>query len=165
MLKKSFSVIDRTFTQVENWTLLLAVCVALLVAMTNVLLRKLTNDVNLYWSDEVVRKTIYITTYIGCVVGVRNRALIRIDALPQLVPWLKKPLNIFAHLAALVFSGAMIYLGGSMSLMMYHDAYARTSSLQIPEWIFYAVLPLMGVMMLIRTLIILIEDWQEGANK
>lgn len=164
MLKKAFAAIDRTFTQVENWTLLVAVCVALVVAMTNVLLRKLTSDVNLYWSDEVVRKTIYITTYIGCVVGVRNRALIRIDALPQLVPWLKKPLNIFAHLVALVFSGAMIYLGGSMTLMMYHDEYAKTSSLQIPEWYFYAVLPIMGVMMLVRTLIILIEDWQEGAN-
>ena len=39
------------------------------------------------------------------------------------------------------------------------DPYAKPSSLQIPEWYFYAVLPIMGVMMFIRTLIVMVEDW------
>ncbi len=47
--------------------------------------------------------------------------------------------------------------------MMYQDEFARTVSLQIPEWIFYAVLPMMGVMMFFRTLLIMVEDWKEGA--
>lgn len=144
---------------------MLAVCTALVVAMANVLLRKLTSDVNLYWSDEVVRKTIYVTTYIGCVVAVRNRSLICIDALPQMVPGLKRPLAFFSNLVVLLFSVCMVYLGGTMTYMMYLDTYARTSSLQIPEWIFYAVLPLMGIMMLLRTLMVMIEDWKEGANR
>ncbi len=33
----------------------------------------------------------------------------------------------------------------------------------LPEWIFYAVLPLMGVMMFLRTLIVMREDWR-GEN-
>jgi len=164
MLKKTFEKIDRLFGWVEDWSLLLSVVIALLVAMANVLLRKLTADVNLFWSDEVVRKTIYVSTYIGCVVAIRNRSLIRIDALPQMIPWLKKPLNIFSHLVVLIFAACMIYLGGTMTHMMYLDVYAKTSSLQIPEWIFYAVLPLMGVMMFLRTLIVLADDWKEGAN-
>lgn len=133
--------------------------------MSNVMLRKLTSDVNIYWSDEVVRKTIYISTYIGCVVAVRNRSLICIDALPQMVPGLKKPLAYFSHLVVLTFSACMVYLGGTMTHMMYLDKYARTSSLRIPEWIFYAVLPLMGVMMFLRTLMVAIDDWKEGAKK
>ena len=163
MLKKTIQKIDRFFIFFEDWSLMLSVCIALTVAMANVLLRKLTNEVNLYWSDEVVRKTIFFSTYIGCVVAVRNRSLIRIDALPQMIPGLKKILTLFAHVVTLVFSGAVTYLGWTMTVMMYEDEYARTASLQIPEWIFYAVLPTMGVMMFFRTLIVMVEDWKEGA--
>ena len=164
MLKKTAQKIDRVFIFFEDWSLLLSVCIALTVAMANVLLRKLTSEVNLYWSDEVVRKTIYFSTYIGCVVAVRGRSLICIDALPQMVPGLKKYLTIFSHTAKLIFAGAMVYLGWTMTVMMYEDEYARTASLQIPEWIFYAVLPIMGVMMFFRTLLVIIEDLKEGAS-
>jgi TRAP-type C4-dicarboxylate transport system permease small subunit len=52
----------------------------------------------------------------------------------------------------------MIYLGWEMTMMMYQDEYARTATLRLPEWPFYAVLPLMGVMMMFRTLITIWED-------
>jgi TRAP-type C4-dicarboxylate transport system permease small subunit len=158
-MKKIIYYIHRTFAFVEDWSLFATVMVALLVAIANVALRKLTNDVNLYWSDEVVRKTIFFTTYVGCIAAIRNRSLIRIDALPQIFPVLKKPLTLFSHIGVLVFSGFMIKLGYSMTEMVYYDEYAKTASLQIPEWYFYAVLPIMGGMMFIRTLIIMVEDW------
>lgn len=164
MLRKYFDRIDRTFGWFEDWTLLVSVFVALVVAMANVLLRKLTNDVNLYWSDEVVRKTIYISTYIGCVVAVRKRSSICIDCLPQMLPGLKKSLAIFSNLMVLLFALVMIYLGGTMTYMVYQDVYARTSSLQLPEWIFYAVLPTMGVLMFFRTLLVMVDDWKGGAK-
>jgi TRAP-type C4-dicarboxylate transport system permease small subunit len=148
---------------IEEWSLFAAVCVALLTAMANVILRKATNDLSLYWSDEVVRKVIYFSTYIGCVAAIRSRSLIRIDALPQILPGLKKPLTLFSHCVVLLFSGVMIYLGLKMTLMMYEDEYARTATLQIPEYFFYAVLPMMGMMMFLRTLIVLWEDWS-GKN-
>lgn len=159
MLKKTFKAIDRGLLFIEEWSLFTAVCVALLTAMTNVILRKATNNFNLYWSDEVVRKVIFFSTYFGCIAAVRSRALIRIDAVPQLFPVLKKPLTLFSHLAALLFSGIMVRLGWTMTLMMYQDEYALTTTLQIPEWYFYAVLPLFGGMMFLRTLIVMVEDW------
>ena len=154
---------DRVLICIEDWSLLISVCIALFVAMANVLLRKLTNDVNLYWSDEVVRKTIYFSTYVGCAVAVRGRSLIRIDALPQMVSGLQRPLTLFAHIATLIFAGVLTYLGWTMTVVMYKDEFARTTSLQIPEWIFYAVLPTIGVMMFFRTLLVMVEDWKEGA--
>lgn len=160
MLKKIVRAIDRSFSCFEDWTLFITVTVALLTAMANVILRKTTSTYNLYWSDEIVRKTIYFSTYIGCVAAIRNRSLIRIDALPQIFPILKKPLTLLSHLAVLVFSVAMIRLGGQMTYDAYFDEYLKTVSLQIPEWIFYLVLPLMGVMMFIRTLIVMVEDWR-----
>jgi TRAP-type C4-dicarboxylate transport system permease small subunit len=159
MLTKIFKTIDKTLRYVEEWSLFTAVCVALFTAMANVILRKATNDLSLYWSDEVVRKVIYFSTYIGCVAAIRTRSLIRIDALPQMLPILKKPLTLFSHCVVLLFSAVMIYLGVQMTIMMYNDEYARTATLQIPEYYLYAVLPVMGFMMFLRTLIILWEDW------
>ena len=158
MLKKCFKSIDRGFRFVEEWSLFSAVCIALITAMANVILRKTTDNFSLYWSDEVVRKVIFFSTYIGCVAAVRSRSLIRIDALPQLFPLLKKPLTFISHIGVLIFSGIMVYLGFQMTLMVYRDEFARTATLQFPEWIFYAVLPIMGVMMFTRTLIIIWED-------
>lgn len=106
-------------------------------------------------------KSFFFSTYIGCVAAVRSRALIRIDALPQMLPVLKKPLTLISHIAVLVFSGIMVYLGTRMTMMMFQDEYARTATLRVPEWYFYAVLPVMGVMMFIRTLIIMWEDWRD----
>jgi TRAP-type C4-dicarboxylate transport system permease small subunit len=159
MLKKTFRVVDRTFAFIEDWSLFLAVAVALISAMANVILRK-TTHINLYWSDEVVRKVIFFTTYVGCIAAIRSRSLIRIDALPQIIPILKKPLTLISHLSVLVFSGVMLRLGWQMTVSVYRDEYARTATLQIPEWYFYAVLPLMGAMMFLRTLIVMVEDWK-----
>jgi len=160
MLKKIVRAIDKSFSFFEDWTLFVAVSVALLTAMANVILRKTTSTFNIYWSDEVVRKVIFFSTYIGCVAAIRNRSLIRIDALPQIFPILKKPLTLLSHLAVLVFSSTMIWLGGKMTYDAYFDEFLKTVSLQIPEWIFYLILPLMGVMMFIRTLIVMVEDWR-----
>ena len=159
MLRKTIHRIDRTFSQFEDWMLFVTVTVALVTAMANVVLRKATNDLNLYWSDEVVRKVIFFSTYFGALAAVRSRSLIRIDALPQLLPILKKPLTLFSHLMVLVFSAIMVWYGGSMTIDKFNDAYSRTATLQIPEWIFYIVLPVMGAMMFIRTLIVAYEDW------
>ncbi|MEE4134876.1 MAG: TRAP transporter small permease subunit [Desulforhopalus sp.] len=159
MFTRIFTVVDRVFREIEEWSLFLAITLALFTAMANVILRKTTSDHSLYWSDEVVRKVIYFTTYIGCVAAIRSRSLIRIDALPQILPVLRRPLTLFSHCAVLVFSGIMVYLGAKMTMMMYQDNYARTATLQIPEYLFYAILPLMGVMMLLRTLIVMREDW------
>ena len=159
MLKNIFIKIDRWFKGIEEWSLFIAVCIALVTAMANVILRKSTNDLNLYWSDEVVRKVIFFSTYIGSVAAIRSRAIIRIDALPQLLPVLRKPLTLIAHCATLLFSVIMVYFGTQMTIMMYNDEYARTTTLRIPEFFFYVILPLMGVMMFFRTLIAIREDW------
>ncbi len=161
MLKKTFKGIDRGLLFIEDWSLFAAVFIALVTAMANVILRKATDNISLYWSDEVVRKVIYFSTYIGCVSAVRSRSLIRIDALPQMFPVLKKPLTLLSHLAVLLFAAIMIYLGCQMTVMMFQDEYARTTTLQISAWYFYAVLPIMGGMMLLRTLIVMVEDWRD----
>ena len=157
MFKKFFRTVDRSLGFVEEWSLVIVVLVALCSAMANIILRKTTN-ISLYWSDEVVRKTIFFSTYLGCSAAIRQRSLIRIDALPQIFPVLRKFLNFINHVAVIFFSGLLVWLGWGMTMMVYQDEFARTTTLQIPEWYFYAVLPIVGVMMFIRTLLVMVED-------
>ena len=154
--------LDRWLLFIEEWSLVTAVGLALVTAMANVILRKATDNYSLYWSDEVVRKVIYFSTYIGAIAAIRSRSLIRIDALPQMLPILKKPLNIFAHCAVLIFAVIIVVLGSQMTMLMYADKNAVTATLTIPEWPFYLVLPIMGVMMFVRTLLVMWDDWLEA---
>jgi C4-dicarboxylate transporter DctQ subunit len=158
MIRKLFRWVDRILGFFEDWSLFLTVSVALLVAMANVILRKLT-PISLYWSDEVVKKTIFFSTYIGCSAAVRSRSLIRIDALPQMAPVLKKPLTLISHLAVILFALLMIRYGWTMTVASYGDPYARSATLNIPEWYFYAVLVVMGGMLVLRTVMVMVEDW------
>lgn len=158
MTRRILEKFDRLLGGVEDWALFLSVILALLVALANVALRKLS-PISLYWSDEVVRKTIFFSAFIGCSAGVRRRALIRIDALPQLLPVLKKPLTFLNHLAVLTFAGVIIHLGWKFTVTAFNDPFARTATLQIPEWWFYAVFPTMGVLLMVHTLLVMIEDW------
>ncbi len=159
MRNKTFNVIDKTFGFFEDWSLFLTVFFALCVAVVNIALRK-TTTVNLYWSDEVVRKVIFFSTYIGVSAAIRNRSLIRIDALPQLFPKLKKPLTVINHLSMIGFGAMMVWLGLQMTHQVYLDQFAKTTTLQIPEWYFYAVLPLLGVMSFFRSIMVMVEDWR-----
>lgn len=159
MGKKIAKVIDQTIGFLEDWSLFAAVIIALVVASANITLRKLTPH-SLYWSDEVVRKAMYICTYIGCSAAIRSRSLIRIDALPQLVPFTKLPLTILGHLSMIGFGVLMLWLGGTLTWEIYQDPYARTTTLQIPEWYFYAVLPLLGALSIVRSTLVMVEDWR-----
>lgn len=156
-MKKILRMIDRTLGAVEDWSLVGVVGIALFSGLANIILRKTTN-INLYWSDEVIRKSVFFCTYIGCSAAIRRRSLIRVDALPQIIPVTRKFFNFVSHLASLVFSAFLIWLGWGLLQMVYADEYATTATLQIPEWYFYAILPLVGCMMFIRILLVMWED-------
>jgi TRAP-type C4-dicarboxylate transport system permease small subunit len=81
-----------------------------------------------------------------------------VDALPQIIPVSRKFFNMVNHLAGLVFSGMLVWLGWGILQAVYADEYATTATLQIPEWYFYALLPLVGCMMFVRILVVMWED-------
>ncbi len=164
MHQKYFQKIDKILSAVEDWSLFLTVSLALVVAMANIIMRKFT-PFSLYWSDEVVRKVVFFSTFVGCSAAIKSRGLIRIDALPQIFPGLDKLLNYVHHLGVVVFSIMMMKIGYAMTVEVFHDEYARTATLQIQEGYFYAVLPIVGAMMLIRTLMLMVDDWKTTGKK
>jgi C4-dicarboxylate transporter DctQ subunit len=156
MFGKVLDFLDKVLSFFEEWTLFIAVMVALVSLFCNVILRYGFNY-TLAWSEELVREVIIYTTFIGCVAAVKNRSMIKIDASVQLLPKLKTPLTFFSNFTILVFSTMMIYYGWMIAALQVRT-HQKTIIMQIPLVYLYAILPLMGVMMFIRTIQVVYKD-------
>jgi TRAP-type C4-dicarboxylate transport system permease small subunit len=163
MFGKILDFLDKILTFFEEWTLFISVIVALLALFINVVLRYGFNY-SLAWSEELVREVIIYTTFIGCSAAVKNRSMIKIDASVQLLPKLKIPLTYFSNFATIIFSGMMIYYGSLMAALQVRTE-QKTIIMQIPLVYLYAILPLMGTMMLIRTIQVIHQDFTEQQAK
>ena len=159
MFGKILDVLDRILTFFEEWTLFITVIVALISLFFNVVLRYGFNY-TLAWSDELVREVIIYTTFIGCSAAVKNRSMIKIDASVQLLPRLKMPLTYFSNFVTMIFAGMMIYYGWLMVVLQYRTQ-QKSIIMEIPYFLLYAILPLMGVMMMIRAIQVIYQDFME----
>jgi len=159
MFGKLINYVDKVLTFFEDWTLFITVMVALISLFVNVVLRYGFNYA-LAWSEELVRLVIIYTTLIGCSSAIKKRSMIKIDASVQLLPKLKYPLTHFSNLVVLIFSAMMIYYGWLMAALQIQTN-QKTIVMQIPLVYLYAILPLMGIMMLLRTIQVIYQDITE----
>jgi TRAP-type C4-dicarboxylate transport system permease small subunit len=156
LFRKALDFADQVLTFFEEWSLFLAVLVALLGLFVSVVTRY-TITYTLTWPEELVREVILYTTFVGSAAAVRSRALIRIDALPNVFPRLKKPLDFVNHTAVLVFALFVTYFGWKLLKLQYVTK-QTTIILKIPQVVLYSILPLMGVLMLLRLTQVIIDD-------
>ena len=163
MIEKILGFLDKVLSFFEDWTLFVAVIVALTALFVNVVLRYGFNY-TLAWSEELVREVIIYTTLIGCSAAIKQRKMIKIDASVQLLPKLKVPLNFFSNLVTLIFAYMMIHYGWLM-VALQNRTHQKTIIMQIPLAFLYAMLPLMGILMFIRTLQVIYQDVKELKHK
>jgi len=163
MLGKILDFLDKILTFFEEWTLFISVMVALVALFVNVVLRYGFNY-SLAWSEELVREVIIYTTFIGCSAAIKNRSMIKIDASVQLLPRLKIPLTYFSNFVTMIFAGMMIYYGWLMVALQMRTE-QKTIIMEIPLAYLYAILPLMGVMWMIRTIQVIHQDYTEQRAK
>ncbi len=156
MFGKTLAVVDKILTFFEEWTLFFAVFTALIPLFVSVVLRYAFNY-TLAWPDELVRHVIIYTTLIGCSMAVRKRMMIKIDASVQIFPRLKTALTYFSNFAVMTFAVWITYYGFLMAKLQ-AQTFQKTIILQIPYVYLYCLLPLMGILMLLRILQVLYED-------
>ncbi|BEQ13494.1 TRAP transporter small permease [Desulfoferula mesophila] len=154
---------DKGLSFFEEWTLYLAVMVGLISLFINVILRYVFSY-SMSWSEELIREIIILTTFVGLAPAIKNRSMITIDALVQIVPRLRAPLTYFSHLAVLSFAVLITKMGIDMALMQERTS-QKTIILEFPLVVLYLILPLMGVTMGVRTIQVLWWDYQEGKAK
>lgn len=146
MIQKIETVLD----QVEEWTLFAVVMIALVGLFLAVVLRY-GFDYTLAGADELVRNVIIYTTFVGLSVAIRKDSMIRVDALVQMVPVLRRPLRFFSVGITLLFAILLIRYGLDLVEMM-HRTGQSTITLGIPLWLIYGILPFSGVLMAIRSI-------------
>nr|NJM04569.1 TRAP transporter small permease [Desulfobacula sp.] len=156
MLGKISKKLDTVLTNIEEWTLFGIVMAALISLFANVVLRYGFNY-TLAWSEELGRIVMIYTTFVGTSLSIKKGAMIRIDALVQIFPKLKPGLSVYSNLLILFFAWMMVYYGYKMTLMQY-TTHQSTIIMQIPLVIVYAIMPVMGIMVFIRTIQVLIQD-------
>jgi TRAP-type C4-dicarboxylate transport system permease small subunit len=156
MLGKFLKKLDTVVTNIEEWTLFVIVIAALLSLFANVVLRYGFNY-TLAWSEELVRIVIIYSTFVGASVAIKQRAMIRIDAIVQIFPKLKPGLTIVTNLLMLVWAWMMVFYGYKMTHLQYLT-HQKTIIMQIPLVVIYAIMPLMGVMVFIRTVQVIVQD-------
>ncbi|MCD4723004.1 MAG: TRAP transporter small permease [Desulfobacula sp.] len=163
MLGKFFKKLDTIVSNIEEWTLFIIVIVALLSLFANVILRYGFNY-TLAWSEELVRIVIIYSTFVGASVAIKQRAMIKIDAVVQIFPRLKPGLTFYSNILMLVFTGMMVFYGYKMTHLQYMTS-QKTIIMQIPLVVIYSIMPVMGVMVFFRTVQVMIQDIQTGYPK
>ncbi|MCK5349855.1 MAG: TRAP transporter small permease [Desulfobacula sp.] len=158
MLGKSLKKLDTIVTNIEEWTLFIIVMAALLSLFANVVLRYGFNY-TLAWSEELVRIVIIYSTFVGASVAVKQRAMIKIDAIVQIFPRLKSGLTFYSNILMLFFACMMVYYGYKMTHLQFLTS-QKTIIMQIPLVAIYTIMPAMGVMVFIRTVQVMIQDFR-----
>lgn len=163
MISKILGVLDVILTFVEDWSLFIATTVALLALFINVFLRYLFHS-PFAWAEELVREVIILTTFVGCSAAIKARSMIKIDALIQIFPRTKAPLELFSNLVTAVFAIMMIYYGWKMAALQV-TTQQHTIIMKIPLVYLYALMPAMGIMMFIRVIQVIYLDIQKLRSK
>ena len=155
--------LDKVLSFIEDWVLYLAVMVGLISLTVNVYLRYVHNY-SLAWSEELIRHIIILTTFLGLSAAIKNGSMITIDALVQMVPRLRRPLTYVSHVSVIIFSVMMVYFGW-MAAAQKFETFQETIILEIPLGYLFAILPVTGVMMFLRTIQVLYRDYQEAKSE
>lgn len=156
MVGKSLRKLDELVTKIEEWTLFAIVMAALVSLFANVVLRYGFNY-TLAWSEELVRIVIIYSTFLGASVAVKQRAMIRIDAVVQIFPRLKNGLTVYTNLLMLAFAAMMMVYGYKITHLQYLT-HQKTIIMQIPLVVVYAIMPVTGGLVFIRTIQVMIQD-------
>ena len=163
MLGKFLKKLDTIVTNIEEWTLFIIVMAALISLFVNVILRYGFNY-TLAWSEELVRIVIIYSTFVGASVAVKQRAMIKIDAVVQIFPRLKSGLTFYSNILMLIFAVMMVFYGYQMTHLQFVTS-QKTIIMQIPLVVIYCIIPVMGVMVFLRTVQVMIQDFKAGHSK
>lgn len=163
MFGRILDLVDKWLSWLEEWVLYLAVMVGLISLTVNVYLRYV-HHYSLAWSEELIRHIIILTTFLGLSAAIKNGSMITIDALVQIVPRLRRPLSYVSHVAVMCFSVLIFYYGWVVAQQKF-DTFQETIILEIPLGILFSILPIMAVLMFIRTIQVMYREYQQAKQK
>ena len=146
--------LNRVVDWIENVLVTLLMLVATIVAVVQVVARYVFNN-SLYWSEELILYSLITMSFLTAGMGVRYGAHISVEALYAVGgPRFSRMLHYVAALLGLLFAAMLIWYGGRLHLgtMAMNQL---SPAMRIPVGLVYLVIPVCGVFMLLRYLLVL----------
>lgn len=148
--------LNRIVDRVEGFLATMLMLVATLVAVIQVAARYVFNN-SLYWSEELILYSLIAMSFLTASMGVRYAAHISVEAAYAFVsPRTARLLHYAAVGLGLIFAAALIWYGGRLSLNTM-KMNQLSSAMRIPVGWVYLMIPVSGVFMALRYLLILRE--------
>lgn len=148
--------LNRMADWLEGAAVTLLMLVATVIAILQVVARYVFNN-SLYWSEELVLYSLIAMSFLTMGMGVRYTAHISVEAgLAFSGPRLARIFKIGAGVLGLVFAGTLIFLGWRLSMNTLNMG-QLSPAMRVPVGIIYLVIPLSGVLMALRYLLVLAE--------
>jgi C4-dicarboxylate transporter, DctQ subunit len=145
------SKIEKILSQTEEVIILVAIISSLLFVFVNIVLRYLFAG-GFVAAEEYARYTMVLLVYIGLSQVVKKRGMIKVDILNAFIKKLQLPLDIFSNIVSLAVAVFLIWFGWEFTAWQFTTD-QKSIGMELPLWIAYAVVPLGGVLILIRYIV------------
>lgn len=163
METKLYKRISNGVARVEKVMMVAALAFAVVLTTINVFTRYVLHT-NFSWSEEVVVAAFVLMSMLGAALCAREYGgLINMTILTSsLKPRTQRTIELFTLIMLLVFALLMI-VGGYLRCAAKFASGQVTSSLQIPDWIYNAFVPLGGILLFLHTGERFFDCWYERA--
>lgn len=145
---------NRVVDWIENGLVTLLIFTATIVAIIQVVARYVFNN-SIYWSEELILYSLIAMSFLTMGMGVRYAAHISVDAAYAFSgPRLSYALRIGSVCLGLIFASVLIYYGSRLSMNTLRMG-QLSPAMRVPVGYIYLVIPISGVFMMLRYLLVL----------
>ncbi|MFA5517829.1 MAG: TRAP transporter small permease [Spirochaetota bacterium] len=143
-----FHKLERVLTITEETIILLCMVTSLVFVFVNIVLRYLFGG-GFVFAEEYARYTMVLLVYMGVSQAIKNGSMIKVDLLTVAVQRLQVPLDIISNILSMVVAVILIKYGYEFT--KWQRMTGQTSiAMDLPLWIAYGIVPVGGVLMLVR---------------
>lgn len=143
------AVIKKIYTFFEDFSSSLFFIVGLLLMFYEVIMRYIFNNPT-SWINETASIIVVWGILLGLSVALRDNHHIAVDIFYTILPKkVQKAVDIFANIVGIGFCIFLVYYGVELVLHNFESGQV-TMDTRTPYWIYYLVLPISGLMFLIR---------------
>jgi C4-dicarboxylate transporter DctQ subunit len=137
--------------RIERWLIGLLGAGALTIGSWDIFGRYISSTLAAPWANEVVVYLIIWSVFIAASQLVRSDGHVRPDLVLRLLPpGGQRIVEMGNCIVALAFCGGLFWYGWSVAVESYALDERSTTGLQFPMWIYYAALPVGGLLMTMR---------------
>jgi TRAP-type C4-dicarboxylate transport system, small permease component len=154
--------VNRIVDWVENVLVTVLMLIATVTAIVQVAARYVFNN-SLYWSEELILYSLITMSFLTMGMGVRYAAHISVDAgLAFVGPKLARAMQVIAALMGICFAAVLIYYGYRLSQNTLRMG-QLSPAMRIPVGFIYLIIPVSGLFMALRYVLVLREIFLYGA--